>query len=259
MNARTLPFQSNDTLQAAIDDAYRVFARQPRPAFPLDVCLGCCMDSALEREMRELPLRRLGARHFYEYNTSAKSGEQPVTELLYFLPRMLELIAEGAEVHHSTELYLDRVGNCPADAFDPAQRRVLDRFALRLFEREVQAAPPAIDDPFSLLLMFDIGGWDVAPLLGAWTASESPVSTLQFVGGYYWNFSTTNDYENAFATDRPKLRALLREWLLDPATRGQFARKLLEQDFLELARRQPPWGSMPFNTMAGFVFDQLTQ
>jgi hypothetical protein len=57
------------------------------------------MDAALEREMHMLPLRALSERHFYEYNNSVKSDVQPEDEILYFLPRMLELLTQGAQLH----------------------------------------------------------------------------------------------------------------------------------------------------------------
>lgn len=58
-------------------------------------------------------LRQLTTRHFYAYGDTAKSLVQPSSELRYLLPRLLELLAEGAELRHSTELILDRLGNCP--------------------------------------------------------------------------------------------------------------------------------------------------
>lgn len=253
------PNVDKQALKSVVEDAYKAFRRHARPAFPLDVCLNCCIDAVLEREMREKPLRELTARHFYEYNTSAKSAEQPAAEILYLLPRMLELIAEGAEVHHSTELFLDRVGRCPAGTFDEAQRRVLDKFALCLFAQAIDAERAWGKEPFSLLLMFEIGSLDVAPLLSLWLASETLASTVHYVRDTYWDFWPARDYENAFAGDRPAFRARLREWLLDPANGRRFAAKLAEPEFLALAARQEGTGCMPFNMMVDAVFDQLTQ
>lgn len=249
----------NTQLLQVVDDAYKAFRRHAPPAGPLDVCLNCCMDADLEREMREMPLRKLTARHFYEYNTSAKSAGQPVDEILYLLPRMLELIAQGAEVHHSTELFLDRVGRCPAGTFDEAQRRVLDTFALQLFAQALDAEPTWDQEAITLLLMFDIGGVDVAPLLSLWLDRDTPTSTVYYVRETYWDFWPARDYGNAFAEDRPVFRARLREWMLDPANGRRFADKLMEPEFLALAARQGKIGCMPFDMMVDAVFDQLTQ
>lgn len=257
MNA-VAPTAEKKAMQSVIADAYKAF-RHARPAFPLDVCLNCCMDAELEQEMREKPLRELTARHFYQYNSSAKSAVQPVDEILYLLPRMLELIAEGEDIHHSTEIALDRVGNCPPGTFDEAQRRVLDRFALCLFGQVIDAERDWSKEAFSLLLMFDIGGIDVAPLLFLWTANQTPASTVHYVYDTYWDFWPDRDYSNPFAGDRPAFRARLRDWLLDPANGEVFAKKLMEPAFLALAARQEKVGCTHFNTMVDAVFDQLTQ
>lgn len=253
------PEADKQALQSVIEAAYKAFRRHARPVLPLDVCLDCCMDPRVEREMREKPLRELTARHFYEYNTSAKSAEQPAAEMLYLLPRMLELIAEGADVHHSPELFLDRVGRCPAGTFDEAQHRVLDEFALCLFAQAIDAERTWGKEPLSLLLMFDIGGVDVTPLLVLWAASETPASTLHYVHDTYWDFWPARDCDNAFAGDRPEFRARLRDWLLDQANRRRFADKLMEPEFLAAAARQGKTGCMPFEMMVDAVFDQLTE
>src|SRR5258706_349774 len=92
---------------AASQAPYQSFAGYRSPSVALDACVTCCMDADLEREMRRLPLRSLTEHHFYQYNDAAKSVVQPADEIKYLAPRMLELLAQGARLHHSTELYLD--------------------------------------------------------------------------------------------------------------------------------------------------------
>ena len=173
-------------------------------------------------------------------------------------------MAEGEDVHHSTELYLDRLGRCPADAWTARERRVLDRFALACFD--VVLCPDTramrahfLDDPLTVLLMFDIGGIDIDPLLELWLRCEAPQSTIQFVEATYWDFWEHREYCNAFAADRPAFRARLREWLLEPAHRQRFAAKMLEPAFLELVPHQSQIGCTTFQTMADGVFDCLAQ
>ena len=101
-------------LQAAVIGCYRAFAKYKKPVRPLDVCLRCCVSEQIDKQLCEWPLKRLPAGHFYEYNGSAKSEIQEPGEVGYFLPRMLELLSEGHEIHHSIELSLDRLGRCPA-------------------------------------------------------------------------------------------------------------------------------------------------
>lgn len=86
---------SADALQRAVETAYKAFSTFRRATPPLDVCTVCCVSEEVDRVLREEPLRRLTAAHFYEYNNSAKSEVQRSEEIGFFLPRMLELLAEG--------------------------------------------------------------------------------------------------------------------------------------------------------------------
>lgn len=192
---------------------------------PLDVCVACCVSKEVEvdKQMCEWPLKRLTANHFYEYNCSAKSEVQDAREIGYFLPRMLELLAEGADIHHSIELSLDRLGRCPPGSWTREEQAALSSYAEH------------------------------------WLKCEHPCSTVQFVRTTYWDFWEHREYSNAFASDRPDFRRKVRMWLLDPAHRNRFAGKILSADFLALAEVQAPVGHTSFSTMVEGVFEQLTQ
>ncbi|HEX7686644.1 MAG TPA: hypothetical protein VF453_03005 [Burkholderiaceae bacterium] len=230
----------------------------------MDVCTACCCPVEVERELREWPLARLTARHFYQYNDSAKSEVQPAAELRHLLPRLLELIASGEDIHHSTELYLDRLGRCPEGTWSADERAALDRFASAFFDALLRVGTPGrglrvwMDTPLSVLLMFDIGGIDIGPLLDLWLRCDDPGSTVQFVESTYWDFWQGCEIRNPFAADRPAFRARVRGWLLEPANRARFVEKMLAPAFLERAREQPARGRIAFATMVEAVFDQLT-
>ncbi|RQP26032.1 hypothetical protein DZC73_02990 [Albitalea terrae] len=240
-------------------EVYETFRRHAAPSFPLDVCLMCCVSEEVERALREWPLEQITARHLYEYNGSAKGIVQPVQEVKHLLPRMLDLLSEGEEIHHSIELSLIRLGLCPEGSWNDAERRVLDRFALAYFALILHGERRWHEEPLSVLLMFHIGGFAVQPLLDLWLQSEDPVSTVQFVTGTYWDFWEDRKYRNAFASDRHAFQAQLQAWMLDPVHRQRFASKMLTPAFQALADVQPPIGHMPFLMMAEGVFDQLTQ
>lgn len=253
-------------LDAAVEGAYRAFPdrERDRPRFPLDVCLSCCTPEETEKELREWPRKRLTARHLYEYNCTAKSEVQDAREVGYFLPRMLDLLARGEEIHHSLEISLDRVGLCPPGSWTDAQQQALDRFASAYFDAVLRHGPPAegyrayLDDPFSVLLMFDYAGLEVGPLLASWLHCQHPCSTVQFVRTTYWDFWEGREYSNAFAGNRPAFRRKVRDWLLAPAHREQFTAKMLSAEFLAVAERERPMGRTPFAMMVEGVFDQLT-
>ncbi len=158
-------------LEAATQAVYQAFARYDAPHGLLDVCTACCMDAELEREMRRLPLHQLTQKHFYQYNDSAKSQVQPAREIKYLAPRLLELLAEGARLHHSTELYLDRLGRCEPGSFSATEQAALQGFALAYFAQGLEQWPAASDslfqgdNAFSILLMWAYARVPLEPLL----------------------------------------------------------------------------------------------
>ncbi|MDZ7866104.1 hypothetical protein [Acidovorax sp.] len=222
-------------LRTVVDAAYAAFQHHAAPTGTLDVCLACCMDEAMEREMRRLPLRQVSTRHFYEYNGSAKSSEQPAEELAYFLPRMLELLAQGEELHHSTELYLDRLGNCSAHALSPRERAAVDAFALAFFREGLghlgrEPGPFNGANAFDILLMFHKGGVSIDPLLAHWLQDERGSAVLHYANASYWDFWGQREIQNAFAEDQPVFRETMKAWLLDAGNRQRFAQKILAVD-----------------------------
>jgi hypothetical protein len=253
-------------LRAAVARAYETFAHHPEPTFPLGVCLACCVAPDVERELREWTLGRLTAGHFHDYNTSAKPPVQAVPELGHFLPRMLELLADGQEIHHSIELALCRLGNCPAQAWSEAERRALDQFAAAYFDRCLRSDPECsgpcdrfLDDPFSVALMFEIGGIAIEPLLDLWLRCEDPLSTVLYVESTWRHFWDTETWDSSFASDRPEFQRKIRAWVLDAECRRAFAAKLLTPEFQRLAEARPQSDWVPFATMVEAVFDRLTE
>lgn len=242
---------STNSLQAAVNQAYQVFGHYNAPKSPLNVCTSCCMDVEVEAEMRHLPLHQLTAGHFYQYNTGAMADmEQPADEIKYLLPRWLELLEQGQEVHHSVELNLWRAGWCSASSFSREERAVLNQFMLSYFERDLG---------FDVLLMAHLGGLDVAPLLTHWLDRTDAQSTVCYVKETYWGFWGDQEVRNAFADDQPDFRAAIKQWLLAPANRRTFANKMLEPEFQQLAQQQPDRGAVSFAVMVEAVFDHLTQ
>ncbi len=252
-------------LQAAVRRAYEVFGRYAAPKAPLNVCTACCMPEELEREMRAVPLRKLKRHHFYEYSTGAKSIDgQPADEVKYLLPRLLELLADGEDTHHSIELTLDRVGQCPAGAFNAAERAALDDFMLAAFDACLRGEWIAegvwydLEDPLSLLVMADYAGLALEPLLQHWAQHPSAHATVRFVESTYWGFWPDHKITNAFADDRPRLQAIFKDWMLAPSTKAAFTTKLLLPHFLDQVEQTPSNTCAPFPVMVDAVFEHLT-
>jgi hypothetical protein len=251
-------------LAQAVTQVYAAFSHYHAPTNTLDVCLGCCMDPALEKQMRTWPLRELGVKHFYQYNTTALSPEQPVDEIKYLLPRLLELTALGAEVHHGLELNLKRVGNCPASAFSPAEHAALAQFAHALLGEQLQCNPWEYyganqeyknRSTFELLLMCEVGGIAIEPLLAQWLSSTAQNATLQYANAVFWEFLETRSISATFAQDRPTFQASMAAWLHSPANRAVFANRLLALDWAHFAPQAAWCRAVAPDDMLSAVFD----
>lgn len=256
---------NQQALDALVAEAYQVFGHYRAPVGTLNACTVCCMSADLALEMTRLPLKRLGRHHFYDYNTAAKEEDQPVDEILHFLPRMLDLMAQGVDIHHSLELSLDRLAGEPVQALNGAQRSLLDRFALAYFQNAV--GPDAWgedgrqlgDEPFTVLAMVQLAGLDIQPLLAWWLQSDDPRATAHFVRGCYWGVWTEADSLNAFTKDQPDFSARILRWLQDPANRARWVDKLLCPAFQRTMGQQHGSVQVPFELMVDAAFDALTQ
>ena len=247
-------------LRAAVAHAYDVFARHAAPPFPLAVCLSCCVSSEIEQQLREWSLSRITDKHLYEYNASAKPPEQPAQEVGHLLPRMFDLLADDKEIHHSLELSLVRLGQCADGSWNAVEIAAIERFAKAYFESTLRGplAHRWSGDPLTILLMFDIGGLPIDPLLQRWMNCEDPSSTIQYVKATYWDFWSEKRYTNAFSADRPAFQQGLAGWLQDPTCRRRFAARLVEPEFQALAAHQEDIGCVSFATMVDAVFEHLT-
>jgi len=248
-------------LQAAVDGVHLAFRRFRSRSTSLDICGYCCVSEETATRLREAPLASLASSDFREYNGSAKSRVQCAAEVGHFLPRMLALMADDEEIHHSLEIALDRLGGCPPDSWNVEERAALDGFALAYFDAVLHGplAHRWFDDPLSVLLMFHAGGLSIEPLLRRWEACEHPSSTVQYVRATYWDFWEDRRYINAFADDRPEFLQQVRDWLLDPACRRRFAGRLTAPDFLAMAEHERDTGCTSFAMMTDTVFEHLTQ
>lgn len=232
-NKKTIAEPENP-LRDAVADLYRAFRRYQAPSTQLDVCLNCCMSADLEAEMRSKPLRSLYRDHFYEYNTSAKNTVQSAEEVTYFVPRMCELLVEGVDIHHSVELYLDRLGRCPVGSLSREERAALDGFALVYFAEALkqplyqEGGLFQRDDAMTTLLMFAIGGIDIDPLLAHWETDAASPAVVHFAHTACWSFWHYGGVvTNAFADDRADFTQKIDTWMRSPRVRQMFAERIL--------------------------------
>lgn len=225
------------TLRQEINRCYDVFGKCSPPTAPLNACTcPICLDPALELELRCLPLRELTQKHLYQYNSAAKDTVEKSDEIKYFLPRMIELFVQGEPLYHSTELYFERVGNCPNGSFSPKEQAVWQQFAdayldemLKTFPWERYERFKFHDDIFNILLMFYKGNIDIQPFLQRWRNTATPQAIVSYIDESYW-FWCTYDIINSFADDLPNFREIMKRWLFDESNKNYFIEQILSLD-----------------------------
>lgn len=264
------PSDELNPFQTIIDEFYQVFD-YPKPTGFLNVCTcGVCVDEKLELEMRTLPLRELTQIHLYEYVSSVKDKIERPNELKYFLPRMVELFTKGENLHHSTEIYFERVGNCPKGSFTTQEMALWNKFCYEYLKTLLNVYPYEClkwkqDCVFSCLLMFHIGGADIQPFLDYWATQETPQSTINYVFdtgyGYLTNYySQSVEYElnMAFAQDCPEFEPMIENWLANPKHKQHFSNCIANLNSDDIDKFYAEYDFVKEMDYVSCVFDALT-
>jgi hypothetical protein len=177
-------------LQAAIENAYRVFAAYELDD-GIDVCrCNSCVGPEQERLLATTPVRALSRDLLSEYTHSAHSWNDRVAdEFRHFLPRYFELIAVREDPCQFGTC-LDRLANA---AYRPdwprAEADAIDGFFAALFRVRIAAPARYVDfggiasladnDAEDLLGTAASAGVDLAPMLDIWNATQTRDADLR--------------------------------------------------------------------------------
>ncbi|RZJ92837.1 MAG: hypothetical protein EOO60_06840 [Hymenobacter sp.] len=230
----------NADLQAIISEAYTLFSPYTI-GNTLDVCKACCITDAEERELVSTPLHTVSSDLFFRayYESARRYTPRELWEMKHFLPRILELVSEYDFPTYAVEITLLRLNlDQPAAWAKPELKPELDllmAFAFAYFQQSLAQYPlPSGDSLESILVMFGIAHFDLAPLLSAWAASDTPTSLLHLKDLLcYWVELAPDgsaQFTNPFAT--PKVNYMIINWLQTFTVHSAF-RQRLEYTLLE--------------------------
>jgi hypothetical protein len=225
-------------LAAAVENAYRVFARYDLRG-GVTVCrCNVCVAPEIERELNTVPLREMSSSLLAEYTSSAHGFDgKTENDFRHYLPRYFELIAMDAPpTTLDEEICLERLHAAGYRAnWGPSEVAAVERFFLTLF-RERVAAPFEIDAmgwtdyapdrAEAMLCMVGHAGGNLAPLLSAWSADIGRMATLHIanvVASADWNKKRLRDSWWS-GLDRPHAEAAMGQvmaWLLRPDIRAR--------------------------------------
>lgn len=239
-NAETQsPNEHQLALAGIVSQAYAVFSGFPTPDRLINYG-GPCRDHELEAAMCKVPLREVSAELFYSYFMEPTPDRHSNEEFLYFLPRILDLLAQGEDTHFALSLALANVNRCPSGTLSPAAVDVLDRFVLAFFKNLLGPNQWSRrwafqqEDAVSVLCMAHLAGSDIGPLLAWWVQTDDPQATRHFVETGYLEWWGPEAGPSPFVEDDADFLNQIQAWLGCPQTRARFAEKLRAPAFQHL-------------------------
>ncbi|GAA4934899.1 hypothetical protein GCM10023224_14440 [Streptomonospora halophila] len=152
----------SERLHRCVDELYEVFGRYPL-APEIDGCPHCVLPEA-EAALRSAPLRRLSARALWPFAAKALTTWGGVNDLRHFLPRVLELVADGV---WDLEIAVPKLRAAQWTTWPAEEQRCVGDFCQALWhhtlthppgERSVADLLPSLQELFA----------DPRPFLSAW-------------------------------------------------------------------------------------------
>ena len=137
-------------LSEIVEEAYRRF--ESHPPGNLGVCVACCMDPAMEKEMIRRRPRDLSLEQLREWFDAAAADPMPPEIQTFLLPRVLEGLARGEEMSiHGPDLALHRF----VPLLTERASDLLERFLPALLQEHARAGTSDLEP---LLCMFAVAG-----------------------------------------------------------------------------------------------------
>jgi hypothetical protein len=160
-----------------------------------------------------------------------------IRQMKYLLPRILELLVQGAYLRHSTEITLNKCF-CMNTEWSVHEIDFLQRFALVYFAQQFDTYNTA-NEAQAVLVMFHLAGLDVTPLLQSWQQLiEQPmalwglVSLIEMCTGKGLYSNAFSDYE---------LSQKLAVWLNTVEARDAIRSSILEHVDALIVAGLPVW------------------
>lgn len=217
----------NKKLIPYIEEAYRLFASYSITP-PLTVCdCGNCITGEEIKALVSTPLRELSGDLIYTYISAMfESEDKAITELRYFLPRMLELLSQGQILYIDEGFSLSKCHFECAHIWKEEEIAFMERFAKAFFDEVLEEESPDLCDSVEdWLVCFGLSGLPIAPLLNSWLQQADKVMAL-----YYFEELLTHSFRSVgiafkhsyFKDKRPELNEQITTWLTAPHTQRTF-------------------------------------
>ena len=170
----------NKKLIPYIEEAYRLFASYSI-TLPLTVCdCGNCITREEIKALVSTPLRELSGDLIYTYISAMfESEDKAITELRYFLPRMLELLSVGQTLYIDEGFSLSKCHFERAHIWKEEEIAFMERFAKAFFDEVLEGESPHLySSAEDWLVCFGLSGLSITPLLDSWLKQADRVKAL---------------------------------------------------------------------------------
>lgn len=210
------------SLAAALEEMYAAFARY-RPAAPPTHCR-CCHAPDAGDLLLARPLREMTADDLEEFAGSALWTFGDVPDYKYFLPRLLELLAQG-KLLTDAESLIGRLSQGDLRSWPAEEQQIVERCLMELWRATLRSEQRGIEAD-EVLCGIGRAVEDLRPFLAAWSSAPDAAACRHLIAFLDWNWESLqttppklgNAYWGSEATEKQVLA-----WLGDPATWEAFS------------------------------------
>ena len=210
----------SDEMRKIIEACYQHFSKFQKPS-QLSVCsCGFCVSSSDVEYLLSQSLKEILVSKIYCYMDDIGEDSISAPEILYFLPRVLELIAYNEHVAMCTELYLQKFGKIKPNHLDQKDFELVNHFALQFWMDWLQSVSERTTqnnyELSEVLVMFAYANLSIEPLLNHlngltnfWVVSK--IAELIF------DEREEGTLTNAFANHCMNINSEINQWLQNNA------------------------------------------
>ena len=156
--------QPSPAMQALIEQIYHIFRRYPVPQ-KFVVCCEYCLSQQEQKVLRSTSLRAISYSLINAWNSSPGPDPQNSDEVRYFLPRLLEFVAQGQFDNIHEVFSLRRINLASKENWREDEWKILQRFACQYMTDWV-SGDEAVELQY-MLEMFSRADIALSPLLDA--------------------------------------------------------------------------------------------
>ena len=235
--------QPSPAMQALIEQIYHTFRRYPVPQ-QFVICCKYCLSQQEQKALRNTSLRAIPYSLINAWNSSPGPDPQNSDEVRYFLPRLLEFVAQGHFDNIHEVFTLRRINLANKAKWRADERAILQRFACQ-FMVDWVSGDEAVELQYMIEMFFraDIA---LAPLLdainsvpGFWSAVSLACLLNRYREGYIRD--NQDDIDNAI-TAQINTWAVNNQDILKERARQAIENPLKQpEQWMEYQTREDDW------------------